>query len=120
MASTQALTHWVAAQHVACSSACQAATQPGAHAGLRIRFGHPAGRACRGAQVRDVCGGERGRAEAAHLLRMPQGALLRAALPEGGMGRPQSSVQAAAGAPGLGHAPQLVCVVGHSVRVSGW
>ena len=41
MASTQALTQWVAAQHMACSSACQAVTQPGAHAGFKFRFESP-------------------------------------------------------------------------------
>ena len=61
----------------------------------------------------ELCGRERGRAEAAHLLGLPQGALLRAALPEGGLGRPQSRVQAAAGGRcigatfGLLHAMQL-------------
>ena len=49
-----------------------------------------------GAQVCHICGGERGRAQAAHLLRVPPGALLRAALPAGGLGCPPSSVQAAA------------------------
>lgn len=49
--------------------------------------------------------GDRGRAEAAHLLSMLQGALLRAALSAGGLGRPPSSVQAVAGACGLGAPP---------------
>ena len=49
-----------------------------------------------GAQVCNTFGGERGRADAVRLLQMPQGALLRATLSEGGLGRPQSSVQAAA------------------------
>ena len=40
------------------------------------------------AQVCDIYGGDRGRAEAAHLLRLPQGALLRAALSESSLGRP--------------------------------
>lgn len=53
------------------------------------------------AQVRKLRGGERGRAGAAHLLKMPQGALLRAALSGGGLERPPSSVRAVAGAPGL-------------------
>ena len=52
-----------------------------------------------GAQVRNVCGSERGRTEAAHLLQMLHGALLREALSAGGLARPQSSVQAAAGSP---------------------
>ena len=45
-----------------------------------------------GAQVRHVCGGERGYAQAAHMLRVPPGALLRAALSAGGLGRPPRSV----------------------------
>ena len=53
------------------------------------------------AQVCDICGRDRGRAEAAHLLRVPQGALLQAALSESGLGCPQSSVQAAAGGRGV-------------------
>ena len=60
-----------------------------------------------GAQVRDAHGGERGRAEAAHLLSVPHGALLRAALSEGGVGRPPGSVQADEGAPELGAASSL-------------
>ena len=52
--------------------------------------------------MRNLHGGERGRAEAAHLLSVPPGALLRAALSEGGVGRPQSSMPTAAGDPGLG------------------
>ena len=59
---------------------------------------HPAVHYVWDAQVCDVHGGERGRAEAAHLLKVPQGALLRAALPAGGVGRPPCRVQAAAGA----------------------
>ena len=46
--------------------------------------------------------GERGRAEAARLLSMQQGALLRAALSAGVLGRPPEGMQAVAGACGLG------------------
>ena len=63
------------------------------------------------AQVCDIYGRYRGRAEAAHLLGMPQGALLRAALSEGGLGRPQSRVQAAAGGRGIGASSGLLHVM---------
>ena len=46
------------------------------------------GRPHRGAQVCNVYGSKRGLADAVHLLEMPQSALLRAALSEGGLGRP--------------------------------
>ena len=65
-----------------------------------------------GVQVCNVCWSERGRAGTADLLSVPQGALLRAALPEGRVGGPPSSVQAAAGAPSLGAALDLLRIRG--------
>ena len=71
----------------ACGGVYQAVIQPGAHPG--------------GAQVCNIRG-DRGRAEAAHLLSMLQGALLRAALSAGVLGCPPKGMQAVAGACGLG------------------
>ena len=78
-----------------CIASTQAQTQ--CHALYTAFAGTVAdGRPHWGAQVCDIHGSERGRADAVHLLQMPQGALLRAALSEGCLGGPQSSVQAAA------------------------
>ena len=79
---------WAAALHSACIYVRQTVIQPGFYT--------------KSTQVCNICGGGGGRAEAAHLQKLPHGALLRAALSAGGLGRPQSSVQAAAGGPGLG------------------
>ena len=79
----------------------------GLHQGVAGK--HPAVRLW-GAQVYNIHGDERGGPEAAHLLRMPQGALLRAALSESGVGRTPSSLQAAAGGPGLS-APLECCLL---------
>ena len=61
------------------------------------------------AQVLVLCNGERGRAGPARLQKLPHGALLRAALPDGGLRGAPSGVRAAAGAPGVG-ALLNVCV----------